>query len=204
MPAAPPDPPPLRVAAIVLAGGAGRRFGGGKLLAPFRGRPLIAHAVAAARASLAAEVLVVTGCDAAAISQAIGPGIAFVHAPDWAEGIAASLRAGLAALPPSAEAALICLGDMPLVTPGIIDRLILAARPGRVTVPVHRGRRGNPVLWPRTQFARLAALTGDAGGRAALAADPALACEVPVESEAVLLDADTPQGLSALETAVTV
>ena len=88
-------------AALVLAAGSATRFGGGKLLAAFEGRPLLHHALAAARAAPVATVAVVTGADAqavAACARAFDPAIRLVHAADHADGMAASLRAGVAAV----------------------------------------------------------------------------------------------------------
>src|SRR5687768_1206127 len=114
--------------AIVLAAGSARRFGGGKLLAPFEGRPLLHHALAAAR--VAGPVTVVTGADAEAVAvcaQAFDPAIRLVHASGHAEGMAASLRAGIAAVP-QAAAAFVFLGDMPRVPHGVLAPLARAVR----------------------------------------------------------------------------
>ncbi len=80
----------------------------------------------------------------------------------------ASLKAGVAALPPDAAAVLVCLGDMPLVTGRMLDRLIDAwdTDEGRgIVVPTHQGRAGNPVLWSRSFFPEILDLAGDTGAR---------------------------------------
>ncbi len=90
----------------------------------------------------------------------------FVHAGDFADGLSASLRAGIAALPEQAEAVLVCLGDMPLVTGRVIDRLLAAYDPdeGRtIVVPTYQGKQGNPILWDRRYVPEMMALTGDIG-----------------------------------------
>ena len=106
--------------AIVLAAGAGVRFGGGKLLAPYQGAPLLHAALAAAQAAPVRSVTVVTGAGAEAVSAAVrafAPEIRIVHATDHAEGMAASLRAGVATLAVDTEGAFLFLGDMPRGSP---------------------------------------------------------------------------------------
>ena len=172
--------------------------GPNKLLLPDgTGIPMIARVLRHVRDSAADPVLVVLGHEAEAVQAVLaGQGAAFIIAPDYAEGMAASLRAGLAALPATAGAALICLGDMPLVTGAMYDAIIDAHYAGQspIVVPCHEGRRGNPVLWPRRHFQHLAAVAGDIGGRDLLArhADEVVTVSL---GEAVLLDFDTPNSL---------
>lgn len=117
--------------AIVLAAGSATRFGGRKLLADWNGAPLLHAALALARAAPVNGVTVVTGADAvdiAACVRAFDPAIHLVHAPDHAEGMAASLRAGIAGLPVGTAAAFVLLGDMPRV-----PQSIWSPSPGRST-----------------------------------------------------------------------
>jgi molybdenum cofactor cytidylyltransferase len=187
---------PGRVGAVLLAAGRSSRFGAGhKLLAPWRGKPLVAHAVDAIAAAGLPPPIVVLGHDEAAVRAALaGCDVQFVVAPDWAEGMGRSLAAGIAAVPADWDAALICLGDMPAVEPALIAAL--AATPGELVVPLWDGRRGHPVRWPRAAFARLLALTGDTGGKAAMADFPVT--EVAAPSAACLVDIDTPAALAGL------
>lgn len=188
-----------RVAAIVLAAGMSTRMAPDNklLLRDGQGRAMVARVVAACVASRVARVVVVTGHQAAAVENAardgVEPGrIDFVRAADFAHGMSASLRAGIEALPPEIDGALICLGDMPLVGAAVLDRLIAAfARHGDVVVPAWRGRRGNPVLWDRWFFAEIAGLCGDTGARALLARHAARVREVEVQDESILVDFDT-------------
>src|SRR4051794_19589495 len=114
----PPAPGPERIVSIVLAAGAGRRFGGRKQLAPLHGRPLLEHALAAAAAAPSDAVLLVLGADAEEIERGIELGGATaVRCPGWERGQGASLRAGLAALGPEVAAALVTLGDEPFLPP---------------------------------------------------------------------------------------
>jgi molybdenum cofactor cytidylyltransferase len=186
--------------ALVLAAGSGVRFGGGKLLAPWRGAPLLHGALAVARAAPVASVTVVTGADADAIAgcvAAFDPTIRLVHAADHAEGMAASLRAGVAALPPDAAGVIVFLGDMPRVPAAAPAALAAALRDGAMAAaPEFEGRRGNPVGLGRHLFAAVAALTGDQGARRILdGLGPALR-RIESLDDGVLFDVDRPQDLT--------
>lgn len=187
---------PQRVGAILLAAGRSSRFGGAhKLLADWKGRPLVAHAANALAAAGLAPPIVVTGHEANAVREAlIGHDMTFADAPDWAEGMGRSLAAGIAAVPADWDAVLVALADMPAVEPALIAAL--ASTHGEVVVPVWDGRRGHPVRWPRAAFAHLLALTGDAGGKAVMG-DFAIT-EIAAPSPACLLDVDTPDALANL------
>ena len=115
--------------------------------------------------------------------------------PDYADGLGTSLKAGIAAVPAEADGAIVCLGDMPQVDAGLIDRLIAAFDPERgalVVVPTFDGRRGNPVVWSRRFFHDLMAISGDIGARHLIGSYAEAVVEVPVAGEAALTDVDTP------------
>lgn len=187
---------PGRVGAIVLAAGRASRMGGPhKLLADWRGQPIITHVLDAIAAAGLPPPIVVLGHYADAVQQAVGERPAqFVVAADWADGMGRSLAAGIAAAPGDWGAALIFLADMPRIEPALIATL--AATPGEVVLPTWDGRRGHPVRWPRAAFARLAGLAGDTGGRAMI--EEFSVTPVPAPSDAVLDDIDTPAALAAL------
>jgi molybdenum cofactor cytidylyltransferase len=186
--------------ALVLAAGSGVRFGGGKLLAPWRGAPLLHRALAVARAAPVASVTVVTGADAdpvAACVAAFDPTIQVVHAADHAEGMAASLRAGVRALPPNAEGVIIFLGDMPRVPDEVPAALAGALRAGALAAaPDFEGQRGNPVALARSLFSDVAALTGDRGARGILDSLGSGLRRVAAPDDGVLFDVDRPEDLS--------
>ncbi|WP_413993225.1 NTP transferase domain-containing protein [Labrys okinawensis] len=196
------DNPP-QVAAVILAGGRSTRMGGpNKLLQDYRGKPLVRHAVEATLASKARSVTVVTGHQAEAVRAALaGLPVTFAHNPHFAEGIATSVRTGIAALPADCDAALIGLGDMPLVGAPLLDRLIEAFEPRKgahIVLPVTGGQRGNPVLWSRRFFGELQTLQGDSGGRQILKANADAVAEVAVSSAEASFDVDTPEALADL------
>lgn len=186
--------------AIVLAGGFGSRFGGGKLTAPWRGGRLIDGALNSAFAAPVRTVTVVTGADGAvadaASAFATGAGqtgrLRLVHAADHAEGMAATLRTGIASLPEDTAGVFVFLGDMPLVPAAILPVLAGAlADGGSAAAPIFEGRRGHPVLFGAALFPGLLALTGDEGARQVLRTlGPALVL-VPAPDDGVLVDIDT-------------
>lgn len=191
-----------KVAALVLAAGRSSRMGANKLLAKVEGVPMLLRAVNAALASQAAPVTVVLGHDAGAAEALLaGRAVTVVHNADYAQGLSSSLRAGLAALPDEAEAALVLLADMPRISASHVDRLVEAhqARPDAIVVPRQGGRRGNPILWPREFFARMQQVAGDQGAREVLEANAARVHFVEFEDDAIFLDVDTPEALRGLQ-----
>ncbi len=189
------------VAAVILAAGRSTRMGGpNKLLAELNGKKLVRIVAEQALASKASPVTVVTGHQAAEVRAALnGLDVRFVHNPDFAEGLATSVKAGIASLPESADGAMICLGDMPLIDARLIDRLIEAFAPDHgslIVVPVAGGRRGNPVLWSRRFFPELLTLEGDFGARHLIASHAEAVAEVEVDGKSAFLDIDTPDMLA--------
>jgi molybdenum cofactor cytidylyltransferase len=189
-----------QAAALVLAAGRGTRMGGpNKLLAEIGGKPIVRRAVEAAIASKARPVVVVTGHEGDRVASALkGLDIKRVQNPDYAEGLSTSLKAGLAALPAETGAVVVALGDMPDVTPALIDKLAEAIDPARgalIAVPTREGRRGNPVVWSRRFFEDLGRLEGDTGARHLIAQNNEAVVEVPVDDEAAFHDIDTPEAL---------
>ena len=195
-------------AAVVLAAGRSQRMTDrNKLLTPLAGKPIVVRVVEAALASRARPVVVVTGHQDANIRAALeGHDVRFVHNPDFATGMASSLRTGVSALGGEVDGALICLGDMPLVGPSHLDALIDAFDPASdetICVPTWQRRRGNPVLWSRRHFDELAALSGDVGARGLLDRHAEHIRYVAMPDDAITLDADTDDAVRALESRLT-
>ena len=190
--------------AIVLAAGQSTRSAPHHklLLADRTGKPMIARVVDNVLSSAARPVMVVLGHRGEEVRAALdGRPVTYVAAEHYAAGLSASLKAGIAAVPADAAAALVCLGDMPLVTGRVLDRLIDAFDPdeGRaIVVPTHQGKAGNPVLWGRRFFPEILALQGDVGARALLARHAEQVAEVEIGEDAVLRDFDTVESLALL------
>ena len=193
--------------AVVLAAGAGVRFGGGKLMTPLSGSGvLLDGALAAGFAAPVRTVAVVWGADdrvpAAAGRFAAEIGVAerlrLVHADRCAEGLAQSLKAGIASLPADADGVFVFLGDMPRVPRQAAQDLARALDAGAsAAAPVFGGRRGHPVLFGASLFPQLAALDGDRGAAAVLDGLGQALALVPAEDDGVLFDVDLPADLTS-------
>ncbi len=189
------------ISIIVLAAGESRRWGAdNKLLAPIGSLPMIRRTVEMALASGLRPITVVTGHEADAVVMALDclP-IRLVHAPDFADGMSASLKAGVQASTKS-DGVLVCLGDMPWVKPETLAAIAAAYDPSEdhiAIIPTYRGARGNPVLITSAVFAQVARLNGDQGARALFAAEPDRVVELPVDDPGILRDADSPDALAS-------
>jgi len=178
-------------AGLLLAAGAGRRFGGPKQLALLDGRPLIEHALAAF--SGLDRVVVVLGARADEIRAGAELGDAeIVVCPDWADGMSASLRHGLDALSGVDEVA-ITLADQPFITAAVVARV--RAAPGPAARAVYNGVPGHPVVVRGPLLARTGELRGDAGFRDLLDA----AAQVECSDLAYPLDVDKPGDLEVVQ-----
>ncbi len=193
------------IAALVLAAGLSARMATPKPLQSLGGKPLLAHVLDALRGSGVWETIVVLGAEADRIRREIPLlGERPIFHPDFREGMSSSIRAGMLAASPGADAFLIVLGDQPLVMASTIRAL--AARHGsaatKILVPTYRGVRGNPVLLPRSLAAEIASIRGDVGCREVVRRHPEATEEVPVDDPGVLLDVDTPEDLRRIQEAL--
>ena len=179
-----------------------RRMGAeNKLLAELDGKPMVRHVAEAVAASKASSMtVVVLGHEADTVRAALADlKPSYAYNPDYAEGLSTSMKSGLAAVGEEVDGVVICLGDMPMVSTAIIDRMIAAFDPveGRaIVVPTRRGKRGNPVLFARRFFEEMARVSGDVGARHLIGNHEDLMVEIEVDDEAVLTDIDTPEALA--------
>ena len=186
----------LRLDAVVLAAGAGSRFGGGKLTSRFGDGVLIEGALRAAFAAPVRTVTVVVGADPAVVDAAMAfaagdERLRLVYAKDHALGLSASLRNGVAAVPPGCEGLYLFLGDMPRIPASIFGEMAEALDHGAMAVaPVFHGRRGHPVLFAPGLFAELMALEGDKGANGLLDALGEGLTTVVAPDDGVLFDVD--------------
>ncbi len=198
---------PPRIAILILAAGCSRRMKGGfKLLMAVDGVPMVRRVAEAAHAASPHTLIVVTGHEAEAVRLVLSPfSPVFIHNPDYASGMASSLRCGVSALPETVEAVLVMLGDMPYLRPSHLQKLMTAyafhahhahsADHTPIIVPTCHGKRGNPVLWPRCHFLQMQTLEGDQGARTLLQQFADEVVEIEMEDDAVLLDIDTAEDL---------
>ena len=187
--------------AIVLAAGAGSRFGSAKQLAALEGRPLLEHVLSAvARAPSVDRRIVVLGARADEVAATVDlHGVEPVMCEGWKEGIAASLRAGIAAAGPSAHAVVVVLGDQPRVAPAAIEAVLGALRAGgcEAARATYGGRPGHPVVLAPALLARAGELHGDRGFGPLLRA--ARVREVPCDGLGAADDVDTRSELEAMQ-----
>ena len=181
---------------LILAAGAGRRFGSTKQLAELHGRPLLAHALEAMLAAGLERVIVVLGHDAEAIRARVDFGAAdVVIAEDWADGQAASLRRGLAAAG-AADAVVITLGDQPFITPQVIGAALDQLDDYDAVRALYGDLPGHPVVLGRAVLDAAGGLRGDQGARELLADFRVHQWQAGHLASAV--DVDTPEELRAL------
>jgi nicotine blue oxidoreductase len=155
----------MDVIGLVLAAGGGRRYGMPKALIDWHGRLLVQHAADTLAEAGCADVVVVLGAEAARVRAAAPDLPRTVENPDWATGMASSLRTGLAALAGSpAAAAVVLLVDMPGVTPAAVRRVVAIADTGVLAIGGYRDRRGHPVLLGRDHWSGVAAAAAGARG----------------------------------------
>ena len=192
---------PADLWSLVLAAGGSRRLGTPKQLLRIRGRTLLSRIVNAAEAVTPGRVAVVIGADAHRMRSLIRrhhPGTRSVGNSRWAQGMAGSLRAGLAVLPPGAPAALLLLSDQPAVGEASLRRLIRAWRrhPGKAAAAAYAGVVGVPAILPRPLWREARRLRGDEGARKLLRMEemPATAVHMPEAA----WDIDTPGDLQRL------
>ena len=186
--------------AIVLAAGASTRFGSAKQLVRLAGRPLLHTVVTRASEVTGNALIVVLGSGAAQLAPLLkhSPGSVVIN-QEWREGLASSIRAGVARLPAACSAVMLLLADQAAVTAEDLKRLAGSWRkqPQHMAAALYSGSCGAPAIFPRSAFRSLSELRGDTGARALLVRNPDRVVRVPMPSAAV--DLDTPEDLLALE-----
>jgi len=186
--------------AVVLAAGASTRFGSAKQLVRVGGRPLLHTAVTRAAEVTGNALIVVLGAGAAQLAPLLkhSPGSVVVNRA-WREGLASSIRAGIARLPPTCGGVLLLLADQAAVSADDLRRLVGTWRkqPQCIAAARDAGISGTPAIFPRSVFRELAELRGDRGARVLLQRNRDRVVRVPMPSAAV--DVDTPEDLLALE-----
>jgi molybdenum cofactor cytidylyltransferase len=191
------------IAAIVLAAGQGARFGGAKVLARVRGVELVRHVVDRLRMGGAELVVVAAGEAEFAIREVLQTsGAQVVRVDQPGDGMSASLRTAIQALPEECDGFFVALGDQPFIEPETMRRLqdVWSTSNAAAVVPVYRGVRGHPVLFDATLRRRLSALSGDSGARELLVSMGDRVATVDVD-QPMPLDVDTPEDLDRLGSA---
>ena len=182
-------------ATILAAGGSSRMEDENKLLLPFQESLVINQVCNTILNSGLKPVIVVTGFEHKKIEKALPKSIdQIIHNPEWEDGMAGSIYAGMSILPDTVDGNMIVLGDMPLLTTHTLKQLIeqFCVHEGKqIIYPVYSGQQANPVIFPRKYFNEILSSTGDKGCKKVLKQYPDDAVEVLVDSNEVILDCDT-------------
>ena len=196
----------MSLAGIILAAGMGTRMGTGlcsaKQLLPLGGRPVLARVIENGLAAGLDPLILVLGHQAQPIIAEVMAGVdvsrvIVVVNPLYKTGMASSIRVGLGAVGPC-DGAMFLLGDQPLVDSAILLKLIQAFSGSGIVMPTFQGRQGNPVIFGAEFFSQLQQLKGDRGGRVLFEAHGEKITRVPVETDGVCFDLDTPEDYSWL------
>ena len=190
-----------RVYAIVLSAGMSTRMGSPKQLLPFGDRTVLQRIVDVLLRADLAGVVVVLGHRAEAVRESLaGRPVDFCLNPDYREGMFSSVRCGLSALPPGANAALIVLGDQPQIDAEVVRRVVAAYREGEkgIVIPTFEGGRGHPALVDLGRYRdEIFELSGEAGLKPVMRGHPEDTLELPVDEAGILRDIDTPEDYRA-------
>ncbi len=192
----------MKVAAVILAAGRSSRFEDGhKLLAEICGMPLVRRVCTAVADANVDDIVLVTADANGAVADAAGTGRwRTIENPSARQGLSTSLRAGLENIPQDVGGVVVALADMPGITTAIVNALLSAFIEGKTEIvfPVAAdGRRGHPIIWPKSLFEALKNVTGDTGGKTILADHKSLWRAVPCDDEGAFADIDTRADLQA-------
>jgi molybdenum cofactor cytidylyltransferase len=183
------------VSAILLAAGRASRMGKLKQLMPLGDSTILEQTLDSLLGSKLSDIVVVLGYKAEEIMKRIsGRPVKIVVNPLYRKGMGTSIAAGLKFVDSQAEAVMLVLGDQPYVDSATIDRLIDAFTGSKkgIAIPTYKGQRGHPLIFDRKYEEPLSRLKGDIGGREIIRQNPEDILEVPVDSEGILIDIDTP------------
>ena len=203
------------VSAVVLAAGMSTRMGRNKLLLTFRDKPLVVHAVDTLLASKAGEIIVVLGYESEKVwdrledyaGQISNGGqrrrVRLVKNPDYRDGLSTSVRTGVQAVSPEAEAIMIYLADQPLLEPGDVDRIIEAFATAKaddkmIVVPFFKEERGNPVVLDASLRDSILGIIGDVGCKGVIKRYPEKVYAIEMENDHVVRDVDDVQAYERL------
>ena len=206
------------IAVVILSAGESRRMGQPKALVPFPDilnqkqagltpapiaqKTFLEHLIEVTRHPHTGILRVVVGPHAAEIRARVKlDEAALVFNPDWQRGQLSSLQAAIRSLPANkTEGMLVCLVDHPLISGGVVARVIGAfdKAKSKIVIPTYRGRRGHPVIFPSALYEELLAAPEDVGARAIVRAHATDVVEVPVEEEGILVNLNDPESLARI------
>ena len=195
-------PDSSNVAAIVLAAGQSTRMGtDNKLLTELKSKTLLHHVLLNLQQSMVSDVIVITGHESEIVKSSIDNfDVQCIENDQYTQGLSTSIKCGIENLTEHTEAVLICHGDMPFVSTGIINKIVNAyIDSSKIVLPVYLGQKGNPLLWPKSYFRELSQLSGDVGAKQILAKHKDAVIHLEVDNFGVLLDIDDSQTLKFIQ-----
>lgn len=186
-----------KIGCILLAAGAGARFGGGKLAALLDGQPVIAYILGNIRdTDFSCRVIVAANEDMLEEARSYGFQGVINDCPDL--GVSRSIRMGLE-LMSKTDACMFCVADQPLLRRETLDGMLDAYEPGTILVVSHHGQSGNPVIYPASLYGELSSLAGDESGKTVACRHDDLLRVFHVNDALQLEDIDTREDLIAMQ-----
>ena len=182
------------ISSILLAAGLSKRMDGeNKLTKKIQGIPLIKHSINNILASSIDELIVVLGYQKEIIENIVDKNnkIKFVFNKDFHSGMSSSIKIGLNHVSNNTEAFFICLGDMPMVNPGIYNQLIKSRDQKNIVIPVYKGQQGNPVLFDNSMKQKIMNINGDAGAKKILEMNKEKALNIEINDQGIIKDFNT-------------
>jgi molybdenum cofactor cytidylyltransferase len=184
------------ICAVVLAAGLSSRMGAQKLLLPFGGKTVIVHIVDQILSSKVDEVYAVVGHEPERISAELsGRAVSIVNNPDYQSGMLSSVRCGLRSLPEKCRTVMVVLGDQPSIISRLIDQMLesYAVTNKNILVPLHKGKRGHPLLFSSLYSDEILTHYDNIGLRGLLHNHSSDVFELQVSTSSVLCDMDYPE-----------
>ena len=189
----------MKIAGLILAAGCSSRMGDeNKLMMPFQGKPMLNHVVNASLNSNMTQTFVVVGHQSSKIKNLIqSDDIQCVENEQWELGMASSIVAGISQLK-QFDGFLILLGDMPLVTPELINEIIFHGSADKIVIPIKDGLHGNPVFFGSKFRDELLTLYGDSGAKKVIQDNLSSMIKIEIQSNIIFKDYDTKESLESV------
>lgn len=186
----------MKIAGLILAAGGSSRMGDeNKLMMPFQGKPMLNHVVNASLNSNLTQTFVVVGHQSSEIKNLVqSDDIQCVENEQWETGMASSIVAGISQLK-QFDGFLILLGDMPLVTPELINEIIVHGSADKIVIPIKDGLHGNPVFFGSKFRDELLTLYGDSGAKKVIQDNLSSMIKIEIQSNTIFKDYDTKESL---------
>jgi molybdenum cofactor cytidylyltransferase len=186
----------MKIAGLILAAGCSSRMGDeNKLMMPFQGKPMLKHVVNASLNSNMTQTFVVVGHQSSEIKNLVqSDDIQCVENEQWETGMASSIVAGISQLK-QFDGFLILLGDMPLVTPELINEIIFHGSADKIVIPIKDGLHGNPVFFGSKFRDELLTLYGDSGAKKVIQDNLLSMIKIEIQSNTIFKDYDTKESL---------